>query len=370
MFSIGNAAGRREPRAGVAGTAGPGGAQLFRRRVPYIIPAVKRHATIATAAALLLLAAAGCADNVGLLIRPVAAQEELVETTVRSDEGLFISDKIVLVDVDDILRNYRPKGVLGFGENPVSFFCEKLDKAAHDSCVKAVVVRINSPGGDVTATDVMYERLRRFRREKDVPVIAVMEDVAASGGYYLACAADEMMAHPTSVTGSIGVIVQTISFHGTMQKLGIDAKAVTTGPRKALASPLKPLDEEDLAILQGIVNEYYEGFLRVVKSARPKLDEQRIRELADGRIYTGRQAKANGLVDDLGDVDAAVDLAKQRCGSERVKVVMYHRPWGYKATVHALADAPGPQVNLVNVNVPDVLDLARPRFMYLWTGRR
>ncbi len=187
------------------------------------------------------LVAGGCGQNMGYIVKPVSLSEELKETTVSSDPGLFISDKILIIEIDGLLMNHRSEGLMGSGENPVSLFVEKLDKAQDDSSIKAVVLRINSPGGGVTATDIMYRRLVEFKKAKKVPVIAMIEDVGASGGYYLACGADTILAEPTSVTGSIGVIVQTFSLVGTMDKLGITTKAITSGPMKDMASPFKPL---------------------------------------------------------------------------------------------------------------------------------
>ncbi|HUT60440.1 MAG TPA: signal peptide peptidase SppA [Phycisphaerae bacterium] len=321
--------------------------------------------------ALGLLAAAGCGPRMGYIIKPVPVDERLTETVIARDRGLFVTDKIAIIDVDGLLFNQRQSSLLGSGENPVSLFVEKLDKAQADPHVRAVVLRINSPGGGVTASDIMHNRLRRFRAGRKVPVVAMIEDVGASGAYDVACAAELILAHSTSVTGSIGVLVQTVSFAGTMQKIGIDAQAVTSGPRKDMASPLKPLDKEDLAILQKMVDEYYQRFVDNVAAGRPKLTRQQVLDLADGRVYTGEQAKANGLVDDVGFMDDAIAAAKRLSGAKRVKVVIYHRPWGYRANAYStVPETPSmPQVNLLNINVPSLLRLAEPRFMYLWTGR-
>jgi len=299
----------------------------------------------------------------------VPADSALIESVVAADPGWFVADKIAVIDVDGVLINAREKSLWGWGENPVSLFVEKLDRAGADPNVRAVIVRINSPGGGVTASDIMYERLMRFRRERRAPVLAVIEDVGASGGYYVACGADEIMAHRTSVTGSIGVLVQTVSFAGTMVKLGITAEAIVSGPRKAIASPLMPLDPEDRKILQGIVDTFYARFLKVVDEGRPKLNAEQVHALADGRVYAGEAALANGLVDALGTMDDAVARAKARSGAKRVKVVMYHRALGHRANVYSGATAPPAQVNLVNLSVPGLLDLTRPQPLYLWTGR-
>ncbi len=311
---------------------------------------------------------AGCDSPGGWVIKPAPLDDALVETVIAKDPGLFVTDKIVIVDVDGLLVNQREQGFFSKGENPVSLFVEKLDKAGNDSNVKAVIVRINSPGGGVTASDIMYRRLMEFRAARKIPVVAIIEDVGASGAYYIACGADDILAHPTSIIGSIGVIVQTVSFAGTMEKLGITAKAVTSGPRKDMASPLKPLDEKDLAVLQTIVDDFYKRFLSVVAKARPKLTGERLKKIADGRVFSGSQALAEGLVDGLGYMDDAVRLARKNSGAKRVKLVMYHRPLGYRANVYSAAATTPPQVNLLNISLGDLANLAQPRFLYLWTG--
>ncbi len=312
----------------------------------------------------------GCGRNVGWVIRPAPTDETLRETVIAADPGLFVSDKILVLDVDGLLVNDRGKGLLSMGENPVSLWVEKLDKAQSDANVKALVVRINSPGGGVTASDVMYNRLLRFREQRKIPVIAVIEDVGASGGYYVACAADTILAHPTSITGSIGTIVQTFSISGTMKLLRIEAKALTSGKRKDMGSPFKPLDPEDLAILQKMVDEFHQRFLNVVKTNRSQIDAEKVETLADGRVYTGAQAKENGLVDELGYVSDALKLAKQKAALQRVKVVMYDRPLGYRANVYSTATVPqaAPQINLINISESGLLSSLHPQFMYLWTG--
>ena len=311
----------------------------------------------------------GCGRNLGLLVKPVRLGQPLTETVVAADGGLFVTDKIVIIDVDGMLLNRRNPGMFG-GENPVSLFVEKIDRVEIDPRVKAVVLRINSPGGGVTASDIMYHRLMRLRAKRKIPVVAVLEDVAASGGYYVACGADTIVAHPTTVTGSIGVLVQTISFAGTMKLLGIEARAVVSGEHKDMASPLSPLEDEDIAILQGIVDEFYGRFLDVVASARPKLTREQVEALADGRVFTGMAALENGLVDKLAYTDDAVVLAKALSGARKVKVVIYHRPVGYRANVYSAAPGPptAPQVNLDNITAPNILSAAQPQFLYLWTG--
>ena len=311
---------------------------------------------------------AGCGPGTGFLIRPVPVSEALEETTVSTDPGFFVTDKVVVVDVSGLLFNQRSEGLFGSHDNPVSLFVEKIDKVQKDPEVKAVVLRINSPGGGVTASDIMYRRVAELKKERKIPIVAAIEDVGASGAYYIACGADTIVASPTSVTGSIGVIVQTFSLAGTMAKLGIDAKAITSGPMKDMASPFKPLNADDQKVLQEIVTEFYGRFVEVVAAGRPKLKREDVKRLADGRIYTGEQALAGGLVDSTGDVKDAVTEAKKRAGIKAAKVVMYDRPWGYKANVYSAAPMGGMQVNLLNVSMPGLMTWLEPQFLYLWTG--
>ena len=305
----------------------------------------------------------------GILLRPVDVKERLEENTVGGDHGLFVSNKIAIVDVDGIIANERERGMFGGGENPVSLFVEKLDIAADDSDVRAVIVRINSPGGGVTASDIMYRAMIRFRAKRRIPVVAIIEDVGASGGYYIACGADRILAHPTSVTGSIGVISQMLSLAGTLRMLGVETKAVTSGAMKDMGNPFKPLDDKDLAVVQTMIDAFYERFVGIVSASRTDLSAEQVRKLADGRIYTGQQAKANGLVDDLGYMDDAFELAKVLAGVGRAKLVIYARPYGYRANAYSTASGAAPQINMINISLGKLADGARPRFMYLWTGR-
>ena len=311
----------------------------------------------------------GCGGNTGWLLTPVSLDERLIENEIKRDSGWGVSDKIAVVDIGGVIFNERSKGFFGAGENPVSLFVEKIDKAQADRNVKALVLRINSPGGGVTASDIMHHRVMQYKAATGKPVIAVMVDVAASGGYYIACAADTIVAHKTTVTGSIGVIVQTVSFAGTMDIIGVTTQAIKSGKMKDMGSPLKPLDEADAKLLQGLVDDFYGKFLAVVDAGRPKLNAEQVRKLADGRIYTADEALKNGLVDSLGYMDDALAVAKNRSGSKRVRVVMYGRPIGHRANAYSAAPEIGAQFNMINVNAGTLMSMARPRFMYLWSGR-
>ena len=307
---------------------------------------------------------AGCMPD-GLLIRLVSTDQRLREKVIKR-EGAFVSEKVVVIDVAGVLLNMPVPGMLREGEHPVSLLLEQLDKARKDANVKAVVLRINSPGGTVTASEVMHEEISRFRRETGKPVVACLQDVAASGGYYVACACDEIMAQRSSITGSIGVLVQLFEFTGTMAKLGITGTAITSGPNKAAGSPFGKLSDEQQALFQQMVDHLYDQFVAVVAAGRPDLDELQVRELADGRVYTAQQALELGLIDRIGTMPQAIASAKERAGVEKIRLVRYHRPVGYVANYHAAAPASSGEVNLISVDLPSLWSLTTPKFMYLW----
>ncbi len=315
---------------------------------------------------LALLMAAGCGPT-AYKITPVPADRELEEKTLIHEGGLAPS-KIVLIDVDGLITNGRKFELLGEGEHAVSLFTEKLDKAAADSSVKALIIRINSPGGSVTASDLMYSELLRFKAvtKGKRPVVAVMMDVAASGGYYLACGADEIVAHPTTITGSIGVIMQMVRVQGTLQKIGMETDAIKSGKMKDAGSPFREMKPEERELFQNIVNQFFDRFVAVVARGRPTMDEAKIRELADGRVYTAQQALELGLIDRIGTLRDAIAGVKEKIVAKRVRVVTYQRPMGWKPNIYAEAPAGPPQVNLLNIEIPGLLH-NQPQFLYLWS---
>jgi len=310
------------------------------------------------------LTAAGCTQP-SLLITPVTARMPLVETELSRD-SVFATQKIALIDVTGILINESRWHLLAAGEHPVSLLLEQLDKAGRDQRVKAVILRINSPGGGVVASELMYDEILHFRKSGK-PVVAVMMDVAASGGYYIACACDEIVAQPSTVTGSIGVMMQMFDFSGTMSKIGIQSDAISSGTFKDIGSPFRTMRPEERELFQQIINEMYERFVDRVVAGRSKLDEPTVRGLADGRVFTASQARDKGLIDRIATMRDTISAIKKRIGSKRIRLVAYHRPLHYRPNYYAQGPAPsGGDVNVLNVDLPAWLGRTSPRFMYLW----
>jgi protease-4 len=313
---------------------------------------------------LVILAAismAGCYN--GLLLRPTNVDGPLAESVVADADSCWCTKKIAIIDVDGMIMNTRTPSLLGGGENPMAVFREKLEKAAGDPHVKAVVLRINSPGGAVTASDIMYQDVLTFRKVSGKPVVACMMDVAASGAFYLSMASDLVYAHPTTVTGSIGVIMSLYNAAGLFQKIGVTSDPIKSGPNKDLGNPARPMTDEERAILQQMVNRFYDQFVQIVAQGR-HMPESQVRSLADGRVYTGVDAQQLGLVDRVGYLEDAIEAAMDLACVKDAKVICYDRDEGYKGSIYAGIKIPS-EINL-KLGVPGLAGPTGASFMYLW----
>lgn len=313
----------------------------------------------------------GCLPN-RVVIDLTPADTELVETEVLADPGAARSGpKVALLDVSGLISMTPMSGLFVGRSNAVDSLVAGLSKAENDPNVRAVLLRVNSPGGSVAASETMYAEISRFREKSGKPVVVTMGEVAASGGYYISLAADRIYAQPTTITGSIGVIVQTINFSRGLERIGIEARAVTSGPNKDIANPLVPQREAHFAIIQEQVDEFYAAFRELVVVRRPGLDAGDLDWATDGRVVTGRIARDRGLVDGLGGVRDAFTEARTLAGLERARLVKYHTVGAEPRSAYATASAreptgdPGTQINLLQLNLPEAL-LPSAGFYYLW----
>ena len=286
----------------------------------------------------------------------------LKETTV-SGEG---KDKILIIDISGIISDTERRSLSGEPDT-VARIKEELKRASDDKQIKAVILRINSPGGTVTASDMIYHEIKQFKKETNIKVISCIMDLGASGGYYIAISADKIMAHPTTVTGSIGVIMLNVSVEGLLQKIGVKDTSIKTGEHKDMGSPLKTMTEEERRIFQGVLDNMYEKFLSVITENRHKLTYEKLNLLADGRIYTAQQALENKLIDQIGYLDDAITLAKEETGIKEARVIIYHRPGTYKDNIYSkLSDSNFGSINIINFDLRTLLHTGTPSFMYLW----
>jgi protease-4 len=311
---------------------------------------------------MVLLLAAGCSlVSIDLTPRIKPLEERTVEGSGRT--------KILLTDISGFLSEEGSSPTLVIGAPPPRVpllvrIREELKKAEEDPSIKTLIVRINSTGGTVTASDIMFKEIDLFKKKTKMPVIAVMMDVAASGGYYVALAADTIVAHPTSVTGSIGVIMLSLNAEGLLQKLGVTTSAFKSGERKDMGSPFRALTDDERKIFQSVIDGLYGQFLaRLVESRKLPLDIART--IADGRIYTAQQALELKLIDQVGYMDDVLKLAKQKIGVDEARVVVYHRPADYRATYYARAESSAGGLDVTATQLTSLIG-GGPRFLYLW----
>jgi protease IV len=277
------------------------------------------------------------------------------------------SSKILLLDLSGMLAEDVASFSLGAPPPKVPLLArvrEELRKAEEDERVKALIVRINSPGGTITASDILYHELLAFKTRKKIPVIAAIMDVGASGGYYAALAADVIVANPTTITGSIGVVMVTVNAQGLLEKIGVTPLAIKSGPMKDAGSPFRALTEAERAVFQGIIDDMYGRFVKLIAQSR-KMSEDRVRAFADGRVYTADEALRLGLVDRVAYLEDVVALARERAGLGEARVIMYHRPKDYRSNIYS-ATLPTPTAESTLAQFAAAFGGGGPRFLYLW----
>jgi protease IV len=218
------------------------------------------------------------------------------------DLDLSTEDRIALVRIEGVILDSQTTvgDLKRFGDNP---------------SIKAIVLRIDSPGGGVVPSQEIYDAVQRVRNKSNKAVIASMGTVAASGGYYIAAATDRILANPGTLTGSIGVIMEMANIEGLLKKIGVEGVVIKSGRYKDVGSPLRKMSDEEQALLQSVMDDVHKQFIEAVAAGR-SLEVADVKALADGRIFTGRQAKDAKLVDELGNLEDAIQLAAEIAGIE------------------------------------------------------
>lgn len=270
---------------------------------------------------------------------------------------LFVVGKSV---IQELLLASQEKVAIVRVEGPILDSLETVNELktfAEDPTVRAIVIRIDSPGGGVAPSQEIYNAVRRVRKENNKTVVASMGTVAASGGYYIAVATDRILANPGTLTGSIGVIMQMANFQELLEKIGVKNIVVKTGKFKDIGSPFRPMQDEDRRLLQSVMDDVHRQFIEAVAEGR-SLDSSEVEQLADGRVFTGRQAKSILLVDEIGDLQDAIRLAGELGGIiGDPRVVEPTKPFSFRDFLETKFLA-------------DVRSLALPKFgmplMYLW----
>jgi len=312
---------------------------------------------------ILLISLTACSGPQVRLFRE--APEPLREFTL---EGVG-KDKILLIPVTGLISDMPKKGVLRTSPSLVEQVVLQLNKAEKDKQIKAVLLKINSPGGTITASDLLYHEIMSFKEKTGAKIIISMMDIAASGAYYMSLPADKIMAHPTSVTGSVGVIFLQPRVTGLMDKLGLGVDVKKFGKNKDMGSPFRESSEEEQKLLQKAVNDFGERFIRLVQKHR-NLDQRALTDVATGRIFLADDALKLGLVDTIGYLSDAVKESKKVAKvPDDARVIVYRRAEFPEDNYYNVSGVASEDVS-VSVISMDLLEpfSLKTGFYYLWPG--
>ncbi|MDF7808286.1 signal peptide peptidase SppA [Pontiellaceae bacterium B12219] len=261
--------------------------------------------------------------------------------------------KVVRIGLQGVIMRGRQERLFGYEPDMVESVLSQIRAATIDEQVEAILLEVDSPGGAVTPSDEIYAALEQFKREDESRIVMVfVRDLCASGGYYAAMAGDYIMAEPTAIVGSVGVIMQTLNMEGLGEKLGLSSVTIASGANKDMLNPFEPVNPEHIEMLQTLVNSMQERFASIVEDSRG-LES---RELLDGRVFNVAQALEYNLIDGVGYLQDAVDKLADLLDVDDLYVVRYTRPMSF---FESMFGAKSPKI-------PDFQAVQAPRFLYLW----
>ncbi len=275
----------------------------------------------------------------------------LAEEVIRAGPA---RNKIAVIRIEGIIYGQQARDV-----------CTQLKQARQDKRVKGLIIRVNSPGGTISASDQIYKEIRKYRQEENKPVVAFMQGVAASGGYYTSVACEKIIAEPTTITGSIGVISWYFVVQELLEnKLGILPVVVKSGQKKDWPSSFEAPTEEQRKYLQDkLISPAYERFVEVVAEGRKSsLTEAEVRRLADGGIFGAQEARDEKLIDDIGYLDDAIELVKSMAKIDKAQVVEYRKPFSLTGFLSYR------KPNFLKIDRTTLYELSTPQILYLWSA--
>lgn len=306
--------------------------------------------------------AAGCFNTIYMPFS-LEAHGKYEEHVVRPARRFFVASKIAVIDISGLITTTPVDAGFRRIDGTANQIAEKLRRAEDDPLVRGVILRINSPGGGVTASDIVHSEIKAFQERSGKPVVGLMLDIATSGGVYVAMPCRKVVAHPSTVTGSIGVIMQMFNVKGLMEWIRIEPNVIKSGEMKDIGSPFRDMSDEERAVMTAMVESFYAQFVDVVAKGR-NMKPDAVRKFADGRVFTAATAAEYGLIDKVGYFDDALEMLKELAGISDAHVVIYRRPGGYAGSVYA-GGAPDPaRVSLITVE--NLRAEETPLFMYLY----
>lgn len=301
----------------------------------------------------------GTDDDLASLFRDDGFKEKVIE------QG-FGSDKIVVLNLDGIIQDLGSVSFLSSVTYDHRLFLNMIENAAADPDVKGVILRVNTPGGGVVESAEIHTALEKII-DQDIPLYVSMANTAASGGYYISAPATKIVAHPATLTGSIGVIMENIDISELAKEYGVDFNTIKSGEFKDIMSPMRKMTDEEEEILQSMVDDLYDDFVQVIVDGRG-MPENKVREIGDGRVYIGKQAKEIGLVDELGSLEDTIAMIQTDYDLDDARVVEYQSSLSltqlFTLSVQNIFQKDRELVNVLNL----LRESSGPRILYLYAG--
>lgn len=292
-----------------------------------------------------------------------SSQTKLNETCVEGNCDAY--DKIAVIDIEGTILFQDSSASLFSPMSPAAeIIAQQIRQATDDPYVSAIILNVNSPGGAVAVSDFLYNEIVQAQAE-GVKVVTYIKDVGASGAYYLAAPSDAILANPTALTGSIGVIISTLNYQGLFEKYGLKSVVYKSGTHKDLLSATREQTEEEKSILQGIVDENQQRFLKIVTDNR-ELTAENKDKIADGRIFTAQQAKEVNLIDNTGYFSDALQKTKEIAEVSDVAIIKYEQPFTFDQLFSGLGVMLNKEGNIVNSLKNTLYGSQTPQVMYLW----
>ena len=276
--------------------------------------------------------------------------------------------KILVIPIKGEISGSTSKGLIFTKPSMIQEVVSQLKQAEKDKAIKAIILKIDSPGGTVTASDILYHEIIAFKKRTGVKLVAAMMDVAASGGYYIALPADFIMAHPTTITGSIGVIFMQPKVNSLMKKIGVGLDINKSGKNKDMGSPFRNTTDEERKLFQDLTDELGKRFINLVSINR-KLEKNQLVEISTARIYLAPKALELGLIDKIGYLDDAISETKKLAGlSQDARIVIYRRTqYPNDNLYNTSVDRQGGQgLSLIDLNLPESISPLNTGFYYIW----